>query len=72
MGIIPLPRPIEAIRGDRSLRPVLSDVTSTFVPLVQDRGSARRINISLDPGLVEAIDEAAKNRGMTRSECRTA
>jgi len=37
------------------------------VPLIQDRGSARRINVSLDPGLIEAIDEAAKDRGMTRS-----
>jgi len=37
------------------------------VPLIQDRGSARRINVSLDPGLIEAIDEAAKDRGMKRS-----
>ncbi|WP_119391354.1 type II toxin-antitoxin system HicB family antitoxin [Taklimakanibacter lacteus] len=63
----PSPRSIEAIRNDKSLRTVLPDATFAYVPLVQDRGSARRINVSLDPGLIEAIDEAAKDRGMTRS-----
>lgn len=64
---VPSPRSIEAVRNDKSLRSVLSDATFTYIPLIQDRGSARRINVSLDPGLIEAIDEAAKDRGMTRS-----
>lgn len=64
---IPSPRSIEVIKSDKSLRAVLSDATFAYVPLVQDRGTARRINVSLDPGLIEAIDEAAKDRGMTRS-----
>ncbi|MGE0238240.1 MAG: type II toxin-antitoxin system HicB family antitoxin [Parvibaculaceae bacterium] len=64
---VPKPRPIEAIRADKALRSVLPDATFAFVPLVQDRGTARRINVSLDLGLIEAIDEAAKDRGMTRS-----
>jgi predicted RNase H-like HicB family nuclease len=64
---IPPPRTIEMIKNDKSLFTVLTDATFTYVPLVQDRGTARRINISLDPGLIEAIDEAAKDRGMTRS-----
>lgn len=64
---IPQPRSIEAIRKDKILRDVLPDATFAYVPLIQDRGSARRINVSLDPGLIEAIDEAAKDRGMTRS-----
>lgn len=64
---VPSPRSIEAIRNDKSLRTVLPDATFAYVPLVQDRGSARRINVSLDPGLIEAIDEAARDRGVTRS-----
>lgn len=64
---IPEARSVEAIRKDKSLGDVVADATFAYVPLIQDRGSARRINISLDPGLIEAIDEAAKDRGMTRS-----
>ncbi|MGE0005220.1 MAG: type II toxin-antitoxin system HicB family antitoxin [Parvibaculaceae bacterium] len=64
---VPQPRSIEKIREDKALLDVLSDATLVFVPLIRDRGSARRINVSLDPGLVEAIDEAARDRGMTRS-----
>lgn len=64
---IPKPRSIEAVRTDKTLRDILPDATFVYIPLVQDRGTARRINVSLDPGLIEAIDEAAKDRGMTRS-----
>lgn len=64
---IPKPRSIEAVRKDKTLHDVLPDATFAYVPLIQDRGTARRINVSLDPGLIEAIDEAAKDRGMTRS-----
>ncbi|CCV06147.1 conserved hypothetical protein [Mesorhizobium metallidurans STM 2683] len=39
----------------------------TVVPLVRDRGSTTRINVSFDPGLLEAIDAAARERGQTRS-----
>lgn len=65
--LIPKPRSIEVIRKDKTLRDVTADATFVYVPLIQDRGTARRINVSLDPGLLEAIDEAAKDRGMTRS-----
>ena len=37
------------------------------VPLVRDRGSTTRINVSLDLGLLEAIDGLAKQRSQTRS-----
>jgi len=36
-------------------------------PLNVDSGSPRRINVSLDFGLLRAIDEELKRRGMTRS-----
>jgi Ribbon-helix-helix protein, copG family len=38
-----------------------------MVPLILDRGRPVRANISLDAGLLEAIDEEAERRGLTRS-----
>ena len=45
------------------------EVAHTFaqVPLLLDSGRSVRANISLDAGLLEQIDEAAKLRGLTRS-----
>jgi metal-responsive CopG/Arc/MetJ family transcriptional regulator len=37
------------------------------VPLVLDAGRPVKANLSLDAGLLNAIDEAAKCRGLTRS-----
>ncbi len=38
-----------------------------YIPLLLDSGRAVRANISLDAGLLEAIDAAASRRGLTRS-----
>ena len=40
---------------------------TAYIPLLLDRARVVRANISLDAGLLEAIDEAAKERGLTRS-----
>jgi predicted RNase H-like HicB family nuclease len=37
------------------------------VPLLSDAGRTVRINVSLDKGLVDQIDDAASARGLTRS-----
>lgn len=37
------------------------------VPLVRNTGKSARVNITLDKGLLEAIDDAAAQRKMTRS-----
>ena len=37
------------------------------IPLIVDTGRPARANISLDAGLLRAIDEGAKQRGLTRS-----
>jgi predicted RNase H-like HicB family nuclease len=60
---IPEPRSLSSIRAE------IKDLDITFVaiPLIEDRGTTRRVNVSLDPGLLDAIDGAAKSRGMTRS-----
>ena len=38
-----------------------------LIPLLLDRGSSRRVNVSFDRGLLEAIDDEARQRRMTRS-----
>jgi predicted RNase H-like HicB family nuclease len=38
-----------------------------YVPLLLDKARPVRANISLDAGLLEAIDAAARERGLTRS-----
>lgn len=65
---VPPARPIAEIRED-------PDFTDDFkagaivasVPLLLDAGRAVRANVSLDAGLLEAIDAAARARGLTRS-----
>lgn len=64
---IPAPRDFDAIMADPDLAEDRDGAMTTIVPLVRDRGSTTRINISLDLGLLEAIDAAARDRGQTRS-----
>ena len=64
---IPVPRPIEAIKADPELADWRRGADIVLIPLLRDRGSSRRVNISLDRGLLEAIDDEAKRRQMTRS-----
>ena len=40
---------------------------AVYIPLLLDKGRSVKANISLDAGLLEAIDDAAKCRGLTRS-----
>jgi predicted RNase H-like HicB family nuclease len=59
----------------RSMRDILSDKTLdlsegeslVMVPLLLDRGRSVKANISLDAGLLEAIDAEAERAGLTRS-----
>ena len=46
---------------------VILDGVLAWVPVIIDKGRPRRINISLDAGLLEAIDQETNRRGMTRS-----
>ena len=64
---IPPARSIDEILADASLAEENSDATCVLVPLIIDRGSSVRVNVSLDAGLLEAIDHAARERRMTRS-----
>ena len=64
---IPAPRSIDAIKADPDLAEWRRGADFVLVPLLLDRGSSRRVNISLDRGLLEAIDDEARRRRMTRS-----
>ncbi len=64
---LPHPRSISDLMRDESLDDWREGAIIASVPVVIDRGSPKRVNISLDPGLLEAIDEEATARGMTRS-----
>lgn len=65
------------IRPPRKVQEVMRDPAAEFdpksgeslvmVPLLLDRGRPVKANISLDAGLLEAIDEEAERRGLTRS-----
>jgi hypothetical protein len=64
---VPQPRDFDAIMADDNLSEDREDAMTTVIPLVRDRGSTTRINVSFDLGLLEAIDATARSRGQTRS-----
>ncbi|MCY3839629.1 MAG: type II toxin-antitoxin system HicB family antitoxin [Gammaproteobacteria bacterium] len=64
---IPAPRTINAIKADPELADWRRGADIALIPLLLDRGSSRRVNVSLDRRLLKTIDDKAKRRGMTRS-----
>lgn len=65
---LPKPRSIDAIRKDPEVARDLADGgVLAIVPLVLETGRPVKANLSLDAGLLAAIDEAAAARGLTRS-----
>ena len=62
------PRSIDDLRGDAEVADLLKEGGSFVVlPLVLNSGKPTRANISMDTGLLEAIDETADRLGLTRS-----
>ena len=64
---IPQPSSLEAIIHDDEFAEELEGASFALIPLVRDLGSTTRINVSLDLGLLKAIDDEARSRGQTRS-----
>jgi len=65
---IPKPRPAEKLRRDPDVAAALdAGGVLAYVPLVLDAARPVKANLSLDAGLLNAIDEAAQRRGLTRS-----
>jgi predicted RNase H-like HicB family nuclease len=67
----------QAVPASRTIQAVIADPDAEFnpaageslvmIPLLLDRGRPVKANISLDAGLLEAIDAEAARRGLTRS-----
>jgi predicted RNase H-like HicB family nuclease len=65
---LPRPRSAEALRNDPEVaRALAQGAALAIIPLVRDAGRPTKANLSLDAGLLAAIDEAAAARGLTRS-----
>jgi predicted RNase H-like HicB family nuclease len=64
---VPEPRGLDEIVADPTLAEEREGAALVLVPLVRDLGSTTRINVSLDFGLLKAIDDEARQRGQTRS-----
>ena len=62
------PRTVQAVLRDKDtdFDPAAGEAV-VMVPLVLDQARPVKANISLDAGLLEAIDEEAERRGLTRS-----
>jgi predicted RNase H-like HicB family nuclease len=61
---LPVPSSVTAILASGE---VGAGETIVLIPLVLDSGRTVRANLTLDAGLLEAIDKAAGDRGVSRS-----
>jgi predicted RNase H-like HicB family nuclease len=62
------PRRVQAVIADKaSGYDAAAGESIVMVPLILDRARPVKANISLDAGLLEAIDDEAVRRGLTRS-----
>jgi predicted RNase H-like HicB family nuclease len=65
---IPRPRSLPEVMIDDEIRGALkTGAVLMIVPVLRDSGRAAKANISLDAGILQAIDEAAKAHGLSRS-----
>jgi predicted RNase H-like HicB family nuclease len=67
-GKVPAPRPLEALRRDKEVMTALGEgATLASVPLVRETGRPAKANLSIDAGILAAIDEEASRLKLTRS-----
>ena len=65
---VPPPQPIETLRADAEVAEALAaGALLATVPLIRHSGRPVKANLSLDSGILEAIDAEAKRRKLTRS-----
>jgi predicted RNase H-like HicB family nuclease len=65
---LPHPRALEELREDPDVAAALAEGAAiSVVPVLRDSGRSVRANLSLDAGLLEAIDDAADAHGLSRS-----
>lgn len=65
--IVPISRMPDVIMADPEIAEDRAGAMLVLIPLIRDLGSTTRINVSLDLGLLDAIDAAARERKQTRS-----
>lgn len=67
-GAVPSPRPVEALRGEPDVVEALAGgAMLATVGLTRITGRAARANLSLDSGILAALDREAERAGLTRS-----
>jgi len=64
---VPHPRPFDDIVADPALAEDRVGATLVMIPLIRNLGATTRVNVSLDYGLLQAMDDEARARGQTRS-----
>ncbi len=65
---VPAPSQVDILRKNKEVAHALREGAAlAVVPLVIDAARTARANLSLDAGLIEAIDEAAAAHGLTRT-----
>ncbi|GGA96719.1 hypothetical protein GCM10011491_26330 [Brucella endophytica] len=68
MQPMPAPRTADELRGNPEVaEEIANGAAMVVIPLVREKGRQVRANLSIDAGLLEAIDEAADASGLTRS-----
>jgi len=67
-GKVPRPRLLESLRGDPDVKEELAAGAGlAAVPLVRETGKPVKANLSIDSGVLAALDEEAQRRKLTRS-----
>jgi len=67
-GKVPLPRNLEAVRRDPEVKVALAGGAGlAAVPLIRETGKPVKANLSLDSGILAAMDKEAARRKLTRS-----
>lgn len=67
-GDVPRPRTPDALRSDPEVKEALAEgAAMASVVLVREAGKPVRANVSLNAGVLAAIDAEAKRMGVTRS-----
>ncbi len=65
---LPETRPLDAVRTDDDVAKDLAEGAFLLaVPFIRLSGRSTRANITMDAGLLAAVDQTAKERGLTRS-----
>jgi len=65
---VPPPRPLERLRRDGEVKAALAEgAILASVPLIRETGKPVKANLSIDSGVLAALDAEAKRKKLTRS-----